>query len=220
MIPLKDNISSKTTPVVNISLIIINIMVFVYELNVDNINVFLYNNAFIPNMLFVHLDIFHSFERMLESMFFHGGFLHILGNMWFLWIFGDNVEDVYGHINYLFLYFFGGLIAFFAQGIINPSSTVPIIGASGAISAVVGSYFILFPKAKILSLILIIIVLVPIWVPAWLFIILWFFIQYFSGILSIMAQGASDVAWFAHIGGFLFGIVAAKYMLSTGRIRI
>ena len=220
MIPLKDNISSKTTPVVNISLIIINIMVFVYELNVDNINVFLYNNAFIPNMLFVHLDIFHSFERMLESMFFHGGFLHILGNMWFLWIFGDNVEDAYGHINYLFLYFFGGLIAFFAQGIINPSSTVPIIGASGAISAVVGSYFILFPKAKILSLILIIIVLVPIWVPAWLFIILWFFIQYFSGILSIMAQGASDVAWFAHIGGFLFGIVAAKYMLSTGRIRI
>ena len=220
MIPLKDDISSKTVPIINISLIVINIIVFIYEVNVKNINVFLYNNAFIPDMLFVHLDIFRSFERMFESMFFHCGFLHILGNMWFLWIFGDNVEDAYGHINYLFLYILGGLLAFFMQGVINPGSTVPMIGASGAISAVVGSYFIMFPKAKILSLILIVIILVPIWVPAWLFIILWFFIQYFNGILSIVSQSAGGVAWFAHISGFLFGVIAAKYMLNTGRIRL
>jgi len=209
MFPLKDDIKSYNQPIVNVTLIIINILVFVYELHIPNLNVFLYNNAFIPDMLFEHYDIINSFKRILLSMFLHGGFMHIIGNMWFLWIFGDNVEDALGHMNYLLFYILGGIVASVIQGIISPYSTVPIIGASGAISAVIGAYLVLYPHAKILSLVFIFIFVTVIRIPAWFFIVFWFFIQYFNGIFSISMHSAS-VAWFAHIGGFLFGFIVIK----------
>jgi membrane associated rhomboid family serine protease len=213
MFPLKDDIPSVTYPIVNISLIILNILVFIYELNTANINVFIMNHAFIPAVLFQYHDVYHSLIRAFESMFLHGGFLHIIGNMWFLWIFGDNVEDELGHTNYLFFYVAGGLFATLVQGIIAPASTIPLIGASGAISAVVGAYFVFFPQAKILSLVPIFIFITFLWIPSWLFIVFWFFMQYFNGILSISTSHLGGVAWFAHIGGFVFGFVTAKFML-------
>ncbi len=217
MFPLKDDIPSRRQPIVNLSLIIINIIVFIYELKVRNINAFLYNHAFIPAMLFEYHDFFRSFIRIFESMFMHGGFLHILGNMWFLWIFGDNVEDRMGHVNYLLFYLAGGVVATIAQGIASPYSTIPMIGASGAISAVVGAYFVFFPHAKILTLVPIFIFFTFLWIPAWLFIVFWFFVQYFNGMLSIAAHFSGGVAWFAHIGGFVFGYILGKIMLKKER---
>ncbi len=218
MFPLKDDVPSYRQPVVNILLIVVNIIVFIYELKVPNINAFLYNHAFIPAMLFEYHDFFRSFVRMFESMFMHGGFLHILGNMWFLWIFGDNVEDRMGHVNYLLFYLAGGIVATLAQGVANPSSTIPMIGASGAISAVVGAYFVMFPQAKILSLVPIFFFITFLWIPAWLFIVFWFFIQYFNGMLAIAAHFSGGVAWFAHIGGFLFGYLFVKYVFNRNRL--
>jgi len=218
MFPLKDDVPSYSQPVVNISLIIVNVLVFIYELNVPNFRAFIYNNAFIPEMLFKYHDIFHSLIRIFFSMFLHGGFLHILGNMWFLWIFGDNVEDELGHTNYLLFYLAGGFVAAFVQGIAAPFSTIPMIGASGAISAVVGAYFVLFPHAKILSLVPIFIFITFLWIPAWLFIVFWFFIQYFNGILSISSHYMGGVAWFAHIGGFVFGFLLIKFMKNKQRL--
>ncbi len=212
MFPIKDDIPSSSYPIVNTSLIIINVLFFIYELNVGSIRIFVMNHGFIPALLFQYHDLFQSFWRAFFSMFLHGGFMHIIGNMWFLWIFGDNVEDEIGHTNYLLFYLAGGLFATLAQGISSPSSTIPLIGASGAISAVVGAYFVFFPHAKILSLVPIIIFITFLWIPAWLFIIFWFFMQYFNGLLSISASHMGGVAWFAHIGGFLFGVVVAKYI--------
>ncbi len=212
MFPLKDDIPSSTYPIVNTSIIIINILFFIYELSVHSISVFIYNHAFIPAMLFKYHDIFASIIRAFFSMFLHGGFLHILGNMWFLWIFGDNVEDELGHVNYLIFYIVGGLIATLVQGIASASSTVPIIGASGAISAVVGAYLVLFPHAKILSLVPIFIFITFLWIPSWLFIVFWFFMQYLNGMLSIYSKFGGGVAWFAHIGGFVFGFLVVKFM--------
>ncbi len=212
MFPLKDDIPSSSYPIVNISLIVVNIIVFMYELNIHNLSVFIYNHAFIPAILFEYHDFFHSLTRAFFSLFLHGGFMHIIGNMWFLWIFGDNVEDEMGHTNYLLFYLAGGLAATFIQGVIAPSSTVPLIGASGAISAVVGAYFVFFPHAKVLSLVPIFIFITFLWIPAWLFIVFWFFMQYLNGLLSISSSYTGGVAWFAHIGGFVFGFIVAKYM--------
>ncbi len=218
MFPLKDDVPSYSQPIVNISLIIVNVLVFIYELNVPDFRAFIYNNAFIPAMLFKYHDIFHSIIRIFFSMFLHGGFLHILGNMWFLWIFGDNVEDELGHTNYLLFYLAGGFVAAFVQGIAAPFSTIPMIGASGAISAVVGAYFVLFPHAKILSLVPIFIFITFLWIPAWLFIVFWFFIQYLNGIFSISSHYMGGVAWFAHIGGFIFGFLMIKLIKSRQRL--
>lgn len=218
MFPLKDNIQSSRQPIINISLIIVNVLMFIYELNAPDITAFIYNNAFIPSMLFKYHDIFHSAKRILFSMFLHGGFLHIMGNMWFLWIFGDNVEDKLGHTNYLLFYFAGGVAAALVQGIAAPYSGIPIIGASGAVSAVLGAYLIFFPHAKIFSLVPIFIFITFLWVPAWIFIVFWFFIQYLNGLLSISSHYAGGVAWFAHIGGFLFGFIVAKNTINRKRI--
>lgn len=218
MFPLKDDVPSYSRPIVNISLIAINILAFLYELHSPNISVFIYNHAFIPSMLFEYHDIFHSIERAFSSMFMHGGFLHIFGNMWFLWIFGDNVEDKLGHTNYLLFYLAGGLIATLAQGIAAPYSNIPMIGASGAISAVVGAYFVFFPHAKILSLVPIFIFITFLWIPAWFFIIFWFFIQYFNGLLSISSRYMGGVAWFAHIGGFIFGFLFVRIMIAKEKL--
>ncbi len=218
MFPLKDDVPSYSQPIVNISLIIANVLVFIYELHVPNFRAFIYNHAFIPAMLFQYHDIFHSLIRMFFSMFLHGGFLHILGNMWFLWIFGDNVEDKLGHTNYLLFYLAGGMVAAVAQGVAAPFSDIPMIGASGAISAVVGAYFVFFPRARILSLVPIFIFITFLWIPAWLFIVFWFFIQYFNGILSISSHYMGGVAWFAHIGGFLFGFLMTKFIINKQRL--
>src|SRR5262249_11149002 len=153
-------------------------------------------------------DSFHV-QNILTSMFVHGGWMHVLGNMWFLWIFGDNIEDILGHGKYLVFYLLCGTAAALAQVLIDPSSRVPMVGASGAIAGVMGAYMIKFPRSRILTFAIIIFFIYTFEVPAWLMLIYWFAIQLFSGVGSIgystVSQGGT--AFFAHIGGFVVGML-------------
>ncbi len=157
----------------------------------------------------VRVDFWNGLFPFLTSMFLHGGIAHILGNMWFLWIFGDNVEDRFGRFRYLIFYLAAGILASLAQVIVDPGSPLPTIGASGAISGVRGAYMVSYPRARVLSLVPIGII-IPLFfeIPAVVFLVLWFAIQLVSGLLS--SSGEGGVAFWAHVGGFVVGIAAAK----------
>jgi membrane associated rhomboid family serine protease len=209
MIPLRDTIPSRTTPVVTILIIIANVFVFLYMLSLDpySQNHFIRQYAVVPARL--------NPSALITSMFLHGGWLHIIGNMWFLWVYGDNVEDVLGHGKYLLFYLLCGVAAALTQYAINPDSTVPTLGASGAIAGVMGAYLIKFPHARILTLIPIIIFWTTIEIPAAIILVYWFILQFFSGIGSVGYSQASQgggVAFFAHIGGFIAGMILVSIM--------
>ena len=148
-----------------------------------------------------------NFLSVVTHMFMHGGWLHIIGNMWFLWIFGDNVEDRLGHSRYLGFYLFAGFSASFLHILFNASSRIPVIGASGAIAGVMAAYLLLFPYARILTLIPLF-VFIPLFIeiPAYLFILFWFMTQLLSGTVSLLSLTSGGIAWWAHVGGFLAGI--------------
>ncbi len=202
MIPLTDNIPTRKTPVVNYSLIIINIAVFLYELTLprNEIEDFFHTWGLLPT------DIIHlNFIKIFTAMFIHAGFAHLFGNMLFLYIFGDNVEDALGKIRYLILYFGSGIGAALSQSLINimtGSLDIPMVGASGAISGVLAAYVKLYPEAKILTVIPPFIFMVFL-LPAWFFIGYWFFIQILYAL--IVPPNMGGVAWYAHIGGFITG---------------
>lgn len=203
MIPLRSSERHYTTPTVTLLLILANVLVFLYELSLGNgwrLNHFIATYGIVP-------DRFH-FSAILTSMFIHGGFLHILGNMWFLWIFGRNIEDLLGHAKYLLFYLACGVAAGLVHVAVNASSPVPTVGASGAIAGVMGGYLIKFPRARIVTLIFIFFFLTTVDIPAAFLLLYWFAIQFFSGVGSVGYSQASsgDVAWFAHIGGFLTGM--------------
>jgi membrane associated rhomboid family serine protease len=159
-----------------------------------------------------------AFWPLLTSMFLHGGWLHIIGNMWFLYLFGDNVEDRMGHLRFLFFYLCGGLCAGAVHSFTNPQSTLPTIGASGAIAAVMGAYFVMYPKARVITLIPIFFYPIFIEIPALLFLFIWFLNQVFSGGLALL-EGASfgGIAWWAHAGGFLAGLLLQFLFVRSGR---
>ncbi len=147
------------------------------------------------------------------TMFLHGGWMHLIGNMWFLYLFGDNVEDAMGHIRFLVFYLVSGIAATLAHIVFHPLSPIPVVGASGAISGVVGAYLVMFPTARVLTLVPIFFFIVDIVVlPALIFIGLWFLFQFWSGLLSLAVPHMGGVAWWAHIGGFLAGLVLAPLM--------
>src|SRR5580658_11302779 len=202
MIPLRSSEPHYTRATVTLSIIAVNVAVFLYELSLPHyaLNRFIMLHGIVPDRL--------SYSSILTSMFIHGGFLHIAGNMWFLWIFGRGVEDILGHTKYLFLYFACGFAAAFLFILLNANSTVPTVGASGAIAGVMGAYLIKFPRAYIRTLVFIIVFITTIDIPAAFLLLYWFAIQFFSGIGSVGYSQASsgDVAWFAHIGGFLAGM--------------
>jgi membrane associated rhomboid family serine protease len=152
---------------------------------------------------------------LITSLFLHGGFFHLLGNMWFLWIFGNNIEDIVGHFKFILFYLLGGIAASFLQIAVSASSMVPVIGASGAVSAILGACLLKFPRARIKTLLFIFIFITVINVPAVAFIGIWFFIQ----LLSSIGRTASNVAWFAHIGGFIFGILGIWLFQKKERYR-
>jgi len=214
MIPLRDLDAKRTgTPVVTILLIAANALMFFFELSLgQRLESFVMSAAFVPARLSeggLGLgDLGAGLESGLLSMFLHGGWAHFLGNMLFLWIFGDNVEDRLGHFRYLVFYLLCGYVATFAHLWANPGSTVPAIGASGAISGVLGAYLVLHPKARIQTLIFFGFFARFVYVPAWVFLPIWFLIQLFSGVASLRvadAQAGGGVAFFAHIGGFIAG---------------
>lgn len=215
MIPLRDANPSRTTPLVNYSIILICIAVFLNELMLGrHLEAFLFQFGLVPAKV-THPEIRHHFsftEQLLpffSSMFLHGGWLHLIGNMWVLYIFGDNVESELGHGRYALFYLLCGFAAAAIQVITNPSSNVPTIGASGAIGGVMGAYFLLYPKARILTLIPIFFFFSLIEVPAYVFLGFWFLLQFFSGTFSLISRTEqySGIAWWAHVGGFLGGVV-------------
>src|SRR5215472_4083776 len=214
MFPLRDTEPSYSKPVVTVMLIVINLIIFLYEFALPSY----YRDAFIASYGMIP-DQF-SFQALFTSMFLHGGWMHVLGNMWFLWIFGDNVEDVLGHGKFLLFYLFCGMVAGLAQVLVDPTSRVPTVGASGAIAGVLGAYMVKFPHSRILSLVTIIIFFTTVEVPAWLMLIYWFAIQFFYGVGSIgyshVSQGGG-VAYMAHVGGFVTG--ALLIMLLAPRRR-
>jgi len=208
-IPLKDLNPRRTYPIVNTALILTNVLVFLYQYSLPPhaFRVFMTTYATVPARfpawLSGHAPPESAFLPLLTSMFLHSGILHIAGNMLFLWIFGDNVEDFYGHFTYLFFYLFCGVGSGLLHIFFNMTSAVPALGASGAISGVMGAYLILYPRSQILTLVFVF--LVPI--PAVIILGLWFIMQFLSAFSSLGSVASGGVAWWAHVGGFLLGIL-------------
>jgi len=213
MFPLKDTQPSYSRPVVTIAIITVNLLVFLFEASLGPYtrNALIETYGLVPDQFRV--------TTVLTSMFLHGGWLHVLGNMWFLWIFGDNIEDLLGHGKYLVFYLLCGCVAALGQVISGPYSTVPMVGASGAIAGVMGAYMIKFPRARILTLVFIIVFFTTIEIPAPIMLAYWFFIQLFSGFGSIASTHLSQggTAFFAHNAGFVAGIVLVKVMGTSDR---
>src|SRR6266536_2875678 len=202
MIPLRDIIPSRTTPYVTISLISLNVLVFLYELSLGRaVDAFTLYWGLVPAAF--------SWVTVFTSMFLHGGLLHVAGNMLYLWIFGDNVEDRLGHGRFIVFYLLCGMAAAFGQMAMTPESTLPTIGASGAIAGVMGAYFILYPQSRVLTLIPLIIFWDIVELPAIFLLGFWFLMQLFSaGAIAVTSNSnAGGVAFMAHVAGFIFGLV-------------
>jgi membrane associated rhomboid family serine protease len=213
MIPLRDKNPTHLVPVVNISIIVINIAFFLYELSLGPaLDSFFQEYGVVPRLIssaFVNTSFGVSeFISLFSSMFLHGGFIHLGGNMLYLWIFGDNVEDKLGHGRYAVFYLLCGLTATASHIIISPNSSVPTVGASGAISGVLGAYLLMFPRARVITLIPIMFFLQVAELPALVVLGLWFVLQFFNGLAAIGPEtaGMGGVAWWAHIGGFVTGL--------------
>ena len=219
VIPLRDIQQRNRFPVVTVTLIAINMVAFFYELSLGPaLQPFLVDVAFIPVVYFEPGNWLTDGRSVLYSMFLHGGWAHVLGNMLYLWIFGDNVEDHLGRIGYLIFYLFCGWAATLAHAYTDTSSVIPSIGASGAIAGVLGAYLVMFPKARVLTLIPLGYFLRVAELPALIVLGMWFVLQLFSGTLSLGAQGAQTggVAWWAHIGGFAVGMVIGRIFRNRG----
>jgi membrane associated rhomboid family serine protease len=217
MIPIRDTIPSKNYPVVNNAIIGINVVVYLVQISmVPDLNRFTYSYGLVPARYSVpqitsYFSTGQQLFSLLSFMFLHGGFWHLLGNMWSLYIFGDNIEDRLGPFRYLIFYLFCGMISGFTHLVFNLHSNIPTIGASGAIAGVMGAYLILYPNAKILTLIPIIFIPWFVEIPAFFFLGFWFVIQFISAAGSHGSVGG--IAWWAHIGGFIFGIIFLKVLL-------
>lgn len=219
MIPIRDSIRSRHFPKVNLALIIINVAVFLYELGLSpyGLQQFVTQYGAVPARIMAGGGLVNTILPMFTAMFLHGGWLHLGGNMLFLWVFGDNVEDRLGSVRYLLLYLATGLAGFLIQMGANPASATPMIGASGAIAGILGAYLMMFPRSKIIALVPIIFFFTFVEMPALIFLFLWFGLQLLNGVAAIGTQG-NMVAWWAHIGGFLTGLVGAV-MMRSGMVR-
>ncbi len=213
MFPLKDNIESQSLPIISWLIIGLNVFVFLIELSVgSDIEPFLQACGFVPADFFAHVGPAGSIH-ILSSMFLHAGWGHLIGNMWFLFIFGDNVEDRMGHFRYFLFYIITGLYAALTQAFITPGSHIAMVGASGAISGVLGAYLLFYPQARVLTLVPLGYYSRTMEVPAIFFLGLWFVMQLFTGILPLAAgisQDSGGVAFWAHVGGFISGVVLSK----------
>jgi hypothetical protein len=217
MLPIRDDQPRYSTPWVTGFLIAINLLIFFFEASLDrrSLNTLLHEFGVIPTHAGAYLAGSHRFPLpvviipFFTSMFLHGSWMHVIGNMWFLFIFGDNVEDYLGHFKYLAFYLTTGLIAMTTQVAINLHSTVPTLGASGAIAGVLGAYFVLYPKARVLTWFFVFVI----WVPAWIILGYWFVLNFLSGTataLSVQGPNMGGVAFWAHVGGFVSGAILVK----------
>lgn len=215
MIPLRDSIPSRSTPIVSYCIIALNVAVFLLEASLSlsgSLDAFMFQYGVVPAQF---LDNpFLNWTSLVSSQFLHGGFAHILGNMWFLYLFGDNVEDHLGHGKFIVFYLLSGIAAALAQIYFNPISQIPMIGASGAIAGVLGAYFIFYPHSRVLTLVPFGFFSRIVEIPAFFFLGFWFLMQTFSGtsalyVARVSGQNVAGVAWWAHAGGFIFGITVA-----------
>jgi len=226
MIPIRDDQPRFSTPYVTYFIIALNAVVFLFELSVGAqghraLDSLVYEFGVVPRHFQLALagspryDLAGQSLTILTSMFLHGGWLHIIGNMWFLWIFGDNIEDRIGHFFYLVFYLVSGFAASVTHILLNGNSNVPTVGASGAIAGVMGAYMVLYPKARVLTLVPLIVFFTFWWLPAWIFLGYWFLLQFLSGTATSIAETSSQaggVAFWAHVGGFLAGVVLIKIL--------
>ena len=217
MIPLRDVIPSRTTPYITVAIIALNVLVFSYEFSLgDAANRFVLAYGLIPAAF--------SWATVLTSMFVHGGLLHVAGNMWFLWIFGDNVEDRFGHGRYVVFYLLCGTAAALAQTAMSPDSIVPMVGASGAIAGVMGAYFVMYPHSRIVTLVPLGFFTQIIEVPAIFFLGFWFLIQFVSGVGSVATAAThaptGGVAFWAHVAGFVMGLAGVPLFRRPERQRV
>jgi membrane associated rhomboid family serine protease len=245
MIPLRDNIPSRTTPIVNYTLIGLCSVAFFFQLREGNQDRLVERYGMIPRRVAQPDEPIRVIERQLHPLgeviqrerileapgfspwltlltciFLHGGWLHFLGNMWFLHIFGDNVEDRIGHLGYLIFYLVCGVAASLAHLLTNTGSPIPTIGASGAIAGVMGSYFLLYPRSQVLTIVPIFFFIHLMVIPAPIFLGIWFLLQFFQGTLSVTGDvEAGGVAWWAHIGGFVIGVAITALLKAVGETR-
>jgi membrane associated rhomboid family serine protease len=240
MIPLKDDAPRISTPFVNYTLIVLNTLAFLYEISLSptlrgslvfsfgvvpaRMTVVVFNHGYVPWDLISSLGTRFvpaaaAIVPIFTSMFLHAGWLHLIFNMWALWIFGDNVEDYLGHMLYLMLYFLCGIAAALLHTLFNIGSTVPSVGASGAIAGVMGAFFVLYPRARVLTLVPFFFIFFM-WLPAWIVLGYWFVAQFLSGAANSIAQrGAqsSGIAFWAHVGGFIAGVLLIKLFPARAR---
>jgi membrane associated rhomboid family serine protease len=222
MIPLKDMTPRRSVPVMTLLLIAVNVIVFLYQISLSpaQADAFVRLHGLVPAKLNLalagrHYSLADALIPLFTCMFLHGGWLHILGNMWFLWIFGAKVEDRMGTFIYLLFYVVCGIASGATQLMFSWGSNIPSIGASGAISAVLGAYVVFFPSSRILTLIPLFVIWFTWQIPAIVFIGLWFFVQFVSGVSSLSDPRSAHlggVAWWAHVGGFLMGMLMARLM--------
>jgi membrane associated rhomboid family serine protease len=233
MFPLKDDVPSRTIPIVTIGLILLNAVVFLYQISLEvggegvaraSADAFVLEFGVTPCRLSGACrggaDLPSPILTVFTSMFVHGGILHVLGNMLYLWIFGDNVEDTLGHGTFLLFYLASGVIAVLAQTLATPSSTIPMIGASGAVSGVLGAYLVLFPHARVLTLLVLGFFIRIVRVPAILVLGLWVAVQLAGSLADVGRSGAGRIAWLAHLGGFGAGLVLVFLMRPRARRRL
>jgi membrane associated rhomboid family serine protease len=220
MLPLRDTIPARKFPAAVWALVAVNTLIFLYQVSLPpwELEAFIYLYGMVPGRLTEPAGLERYWPTVFTSMFLHGGWLHLIGNMWFLWVFGDNVEDRLGTPLFLVFYLLGGVAAALVQVLVDPGSPIPAVGASGAISAVLGGYLVMFPQARVISLFILIIFPFLLEVPAALWIGLWFFQQWLNGLAALQLDAAQGgVAWWAHIGGFVFGVIAALPLLLQPR---
>src|SRR3979411_1927378 len=224
MIPIRDDQPRYSTPYINSFLIGLNLLIFLFEssLDPDSLQVLVGQLGIVP----AHLTVFLSGSPQYSlpaivlpfftSMFLHGSWMHVIGNMWFLYIFGDNVEDYLGHFKYLVFYLVAGILAMAAQVAIDPLSRVPTLGASGAIAGVLGAYFILYPRARVMTWFFVFFI----YVPAWIMLGYWFALQFLSGAATSLVYEGRSVgggAFWAHVGGFIAGAIMIKLFPARSR---
>ena len=225
MLPIRDDQARYSTPWVTRFLIALNLLIFLFEAALDrqSLNALIGQFGVVPSHLAAFLAGSPRYPLpavvvpFFTSMFLHGSWMHVIGNMWFLFIFGDNVEDYLGHFKYLVFYILTGLIAMSTQVAINLHSTAPALGASGAIAGVLGAYFVLYPRARVLTWFFVFVL----WVPAWIILGYWFVLNFLSGTataLAVQRQNMGGVAFWAHVGGFISGALLVK-MFGERRLR-
>ncbi len=221
MIPLRDDNPSATPPVITRTLIAINLLVFVYEVLLGpGLRGFVFDWGFVPMKLtlalrYGELPLLPALLPVFTSLFLHGGASHLVGNMWYLWLFGDNVEDVLGHAGFLVFYLACGVIATLLHYLTSPIAQVPTVGASGAIAAVLGAYLVAFPRTRVYTLLPLFPFFPIVALPAFLVLGLWFLFQFVLGLGALGATGSGGIAFWAHIGGFAAGLLAMRVFLAT-----